>query len=349
MQPAVNKALYGTFNIDMLPAETIDVSDKINDYVSGDVIRIPKDLVFHKVFGSVNGNDKKYLQISIGDRVYNILEDRYTEDITISFAQAESTIKIIYYFFTSPHSNWRAILAGQLFQLKGYGILSEAELYIHVTDTNNYTTEIKEIIGKITPSAIVSVSTINQFEYPAFKLMHDLAKQDPKSTFLYFHSKGMTHNLHSRSLEEILLFTKTFENWRKNIQLLNKEDKQKAGLFPSEEGWIWFNFWYAKGAYLAKCEEPEITDYRYYYEAWLGRANPEKTVPPTDCLNLYKIKNASKHYFSAAEANIYKVNLMEKFFSKDKEFKIVRTPAMIHTQLTIDSFFKQFKKLVKRD
>jgi hypothetical protein len=344
------KAQFGTFNIDMRPIETIDVSDKIESYINENVIVIPQGLVYHDAFGDVGGRGKKYLQISANDQVYNILADQYVEDIKIELAPAENDIKVVYYFFTSPNSNWRAILSGQLHQLKSYGILSEADLYIHVTDCYNYTEEIKEIIKKIVPPAIVSTSFVNQFEYPALKLIHALSIQYPESTFLYFHSKGMTHNLHSRSLEETLLFTKTFENWRKNIQLLNKENKQKAGLFPSEEGWIWYNFWYAKGAYLAKCNEPEITDYRYYYEAWLGLANPEKTLPANDCLNLFKIKNVLKEYFTPVEADIYKENLMEKHFLHGdfKEFRVVRTSLMIYSQLKMDSFFKPFKKVVKK-
>ena len=340
------KAIFGTFNIDMLPIETIDVSDKINNYLNENVILIPGNRVFRDVFGDVGGRGKKYLQISANNQVYNILEDQYVEDIKIKLSHAVNNIKIIYYFFTSPNSNWRAILSGQLYQLKSYGILSEADLYIHVTDSNNYAEEIKEIITKIVPSAIISTSFVNQFEYPAIKLVHDLAMQYPESTFLYFHSKGMTHNLHSRSLQEVLLLTKTFENWRKNIQLLNKENKQKAGLFSSKEGWIWYNFWYAKGGYLAKCSKPEISDSRYYYEAWLGLANPKRTFPINDCLNLFKIKNVTKQHFTPVEADIYKENLMEKFFSHAdfKEFRIVRTSFMIHCQLKVDSFFKLFKK-----
>ncbi|SDF56558.1 hypothetical protein SAMN05216464_12058 [Mucilaginibacter pineti] len=343
------KAIFGTFNIDMLPIEAIDVSNKVSSYLKENVIVIPGNTVFRDVFGDVGGKGKRYLQLSANNQVYNILEDQYVEDIKIELSHAVNNIKIVYYFFTSPNSNWRAILSGQLYQLKSYGILSEADLYIHVTDANNYTDEIKEIIKNIFPAAIVHTSFVNQFEYPALKLAHDLAVESPESIILYFHSKGMTHNLHSRALEEIFLLTKTFQNWRKNIQLLNTENKQKAGLFSSKEGWIWYNFWYAKGEYLAKCSAPEISDNRYYYEGWLGLANPERTLPADDCLNLFKIKNVSKQYFTPVEADIYKVNLMEKLFShaERKEFRVVRTSFMIHCQLKIDSFFKLFKKRKK--
>lgn len=344
------KALFGTFNIDMLPLETLDVSDKITTYLNGTILTIPQNLNFDDTFGNIGKQENKYLQISANGRVHNILKDEYVEDIKIDLLPAANTIKIIYYFYTSPNSNWRAILSGQLYQLKSFGILSEADLYIHVTDSNNYAEEIKDIINKIIPSAIISLSFINQFEYPAIKLVHALAQQYPDNTFLYFHSKGMTHNLHSRSLQETYLLTATFESWRKNIQLLNKENKQKAGLFSSEGGWIWYNFWYARGQYLAKCSEPEISESRYYYEGWLGVANPDRTTPATDCLNLFKIKNRPQQYFHPKEADVYKENMMEKLFSHaaEKDFRVVRTPLMIYYQLKVDSFFKLFKRLVKR-
>ncbi|MBD1392152.1 hypothetical protein [Mucilaginibacter glaciei] len=344
------KAIFGIFNIDMLPFETIDVSEKINSYLNGNTLILPKDLVFRKAFGDVFGRGKRYLQITTATQVFNILEDKYVDNIVINLSRAVNDIKIVYYFFTSPNSNWRAILSGQLYHLKSFGILSEADLYLHVTDCNSFTEEIKDIISKIVPNAVVSISSINQFEYPAIKITHDLALQYPESTILYFHSKGMTHNLHSRSLQETFLLASTFENWRKNIQLMNKENKQKAGLFSSKEGWIWYNFWYAKGSYLAKCSAPEIHDFRYYYESWLGLADPDRKLPITDSLNLFKIGNLSKQYFTAVEADVYKENLMEKFFShaEHKEFRIVRTPLMIYSQLKVDSFFKIFKRLIKK-
>lgn len=340
------KAIFGTFNIDMLPIETIDVSDKIIDYMNGNVVVIPKQTIFTNIFGNIGSHKKKYLQISANDRIYNILDDQYFKDIEIDLSRDSNKIKIVYYFFTSPNSNWRAILSGQLYQLKSFGILTEADLYIHVTDTNSYIEEIKKLIYTIVPGAKVSESSENQFEYPAIKLVYDLAKQYPDNNFIYFHSKGMTHNLHSRSLQEMMLFTKSFENWRKNLQLLDQDGVNKAGLFSAELGWIWYNFWYARGKYLATCAEPEVSNFRYYYESWLGLADPNRTIPATDCINLFQIKNISKKYYTPKEADIYKENVMEKMFShaERKDFRIVRTHSMIYYQLKVDSFFKFFKK-----
>jgi hypothetical protein len=339
-------ALYGKFNIDMLPSDAIDVTDKVKRYLNGNIIEIPKHTNFDTLFGKVGNNKRNYLQISVNNQVFNLAEDEYIENIKLDLTNKINKIKIVYYIYTSPNSNWRAIVSGQLYQLKSYGILSEADLYIHVTDSNNYLEEIKVLINSIVPAAIISASYKNQFEYPAIKLLYDLAIQYPDNNFIYFHSKGMTHNLHSRSLQEIMLLTKTFENWRKNIQLLNKEGINKVGLFSSEHGWIWYNFWYAKGRYLASCTAPEISDFRYYYESWLGLADPNRQTPANDCINLFEIKNISKPYFTPVEADIYKENLMEKLFShaESKDFRVVRTPLMIYCQLKVDSFFKLFKK-----
>lgn len=337
-------ALYGTFNIEMAPIVTIDVSDKISDYIKGDIIEIPNNISFSKLFGNVEVGKKKYLQITLNDRIINIAEDRYTDNIVIDLTDNTKRIKVIYSLYIDPNSNWRAIISGQLYQLKGYGILSEADLYIHITDCYNCVQEVKELINKITPSAIIYTSFKNQFEYPAIKLVHDLSIQHPDNSFLYFHTKGMSHNLHSRSLEEIILFTKTFESWRNNIQLLNRDGINKVGLFPSEEGWIWYNFWYAKGTYLASLNAPEITDHRWYYESWLGRGASNGAKKAGDCINIYKVKNVNRVFFDPVETIFYKANLMYRLFAT-KEFRkaylIIKKPWLIYCYLQIRFFFER--------
>ncbi|MDN3581763.1 hypothetical protein [Mucilaginibacter flavus] len=339
-------AIYGTFNIEMLPANTINVTDKIKSYIKGNILEIPKQTNWGQLLGSGDQKQRSYLQITANGRVYSILDDDYTENIKIDFSAKVNTVKIVYYIYISPNSNWRAIISGQLFQLKSIGILAEADLYVHVTDSYNYTKEVNTLIKSIVPDAIITTSVKNQYEYPGIKLLHDLATQHPDNKFLYFHSKGMTHNIHSRSLEEIMLFTKTFENWRRNLQFLNKPGIEKVGLFPSAEGWIWYNFWYANGKYLSDLPVPEISDFRYYYESWLAGADENHAEPATDCHNLFEIKNVTQNYFTPVEADVYKQNVMEKLFShaEAKEIRLVRSAFMIYAQLKIDSFFKLFRK-----
>jgi len=45
----------------------------------------------------------------------------------------------------------------------------------------------------------------------------------------------------------------------------------KIGIFSGGCGWLWTNFWYARGSYNNRVEHPLNTDRRHYYEDWLAR------------------------------------------------------------------------------
>ena len=89
--------------------------------------------------------------------------------------------------------------------------------------------------------------------------------------FLYFHSKGLTrNNCYSQNKND---------NYNVILQDQNKI-KEIFDLFPQIDkvgylfggiGWIWFNFWFARGSYLCGVERPIKTGRRHYYEDWLGR------------------------------------------------------------------------------
>jgi len=237
--------------------------------------------------------------------------------------EIKKSIKLVYYVYIDRQSNWLAIVSGQLSQLKSYGLLDEAELYVHITDMANIFTDVIEVVQRISINAIISRSVENYFEYNSLSLIYDLAKQHPDCFLLYLHTKGMSYHLKSRLVEEIALLTKTFENWRENLELFNDEKINKIGLFPAVEeeetklkqgiigGWIWFNFWYARGSYLVSCGQPELNRDRYYFEEWLGGLQKDHLTLNNDCHNLYNIKG--QKYFTAFEASkrlIYLSNSM---------------------------------------
>ena len=110
----------------------------------------------------------------------------------------------------------------------------------------------------------------------------------------------MSHEITTRLPLETALLKGTFENWRKNLKVFESREIHKLGLFPAKEdpvvqkdfktkgGWMWYNFWYARGSYLANhCEEPKITDNRWYYEVWLAGPYDKSLVPVHDCYSLY--------------------------------------------------------------
>jgi hypothetical protein len=291
---------------------------------------------------------------------------KYSEDINVDLPLPERNIAIVYNVFIAPLANWQGIIAGQLLHLRSYGILSEADLYIHITDGHQLADDALKLIKGITPNAIISISTKNEFEYRGIKLVHDLARQDPNRNYIYFHSKGMSHNhgLFTRSLEDITLLTRTFSNWRKHIQFLGSGGIEKIGLFPGvgddnifgrlggEGGWIWYNFWYATGKYLSNCPEPEITTNRHYYEYWLGLQKGDTTpVLRNDCRSIYKVQLIPKTFYSGLEAKYYIHRLIYKLnyskILKDLPY-IIKSSFILHLYIKVKSLPLYFGYLKNR-
>ena len=361
-------ASFGTFNSDMSPRNTIIITEDITDMIKNSVLTIPKNHNFNKTY-AVEGNNK-YVQVICNERVYNIADGKYSKDIVIDLSLAKRNIAIVYNVFIAPLANWQGIVAGQLLQLRSYGILSEADLYIHVTDCYGLVDDAIKLMKSIVPDVIISTSTKNEYEYHGIKLIHDLAKLDPDRIYIYFHSKGMSHGLYSRSLVDITLLTTTFLNWRKEIQFLGNNGVEKVGVFPAfgdvnpfgilgqKGGWIWYNFWYATGKYLAKCPEPRLTSDRYYYEEWLGLQNADDTpILRQDCKSIYSIKMIAKTFYSSLEAEYYMDRLIYKYnyskILKDLPY-IIKSSFVFYLYLKVKSFPRydlavrgQFAKLFK--
>ncbi|WP_158797434.1 hypothetical protein [Pedobacter sp. L105] len=310
------KAIYGTFNQDMEAEQVTDVTTMVTDlFLSKGKIIIPAKTDFHQIFPNPDPGKTAFLQLLTGNRKYNIIEDSYHLDIEIDLNVIKKQFKLIYYAYINRNSNWKAVISGQLGQLKSYGLLDEADVYVHITDTTNVFDDVIDRLKDIVPHAVISTSNENRFEYHALKLAFDLAKEDPDTIFMYFHTKGMSYNIQSRTAEEIALLIGTFENWRKKLEPFQDPAINKVGLFPALEdmdhkfksgsrgGWIWFNFWYARGNYLLSCGEPEIKTFRWYYEDWLGGMQDETTLSKKDCYNLYRMQNREgKTYFTAPES-----------------------------------------------
>jgi len=313
-------ALWGTFDEHMLPINTKVVTDiiKVNFLVDSHIV-IPYNYQLKHYFGDINQvqlssppsknsdmqkRDKSFLQIQVGARKHNILDDNYNGNIIIDLNNNRKRIKLIYFAFIYRYTNWIAIVRDQLLQLKSYGLLDEVDLYIHLTDPTGIFSDVIELIQTVTTNAMISTTLENQFEYPAIKLAYDLARECPDDIFMYFHTKGMSYEIHSRLPLEIALLTGTFENWRRKMEAFNDPTVNKMGMFPAEYdpnvmrsyntkgGWMWYNFWYARGRYIANCcEDPKISLKRWYYEVWLGGPYDENSLAVTDCKNLYEYQN----------------------------------------------------------
>lgn len=259
---------------------------------------------FNNYFGDPYPGRFKYLYIHLNNRKYVIsenhnkylcieMEKRENETLIPQVFSNGKKIIIVYYAYINHASKWWVLIYEQLIHLKETGLLDYASLYIHITKVGIFDTSFQDIIVKINAivkDAIISTSYINLYEYPGIHLVWELANKYPENIFLYFHSKGMSGNINQRTMLERLLFQEVIVKWKKILNILGEREKiNKIGLAASEQGWMWFNFWWARGSYLINCEEPIITPDRYYYEDWLHRIKNQKGTCD-DCYSLFEDK-----------------------------------------------------------
>ncbi|TBU83012.1 hypothetical protein DNK06_00855 [Pseudomonas daroniae] len=196
----------------------------------------------------------------------------------------EKNINVVFGFYLNPKSNWKAILSGQLNDLKRYQLLAAAKLHIIITNPHN-TEGAENIIRNIcgsTPTILTYAE--NAYEYWALKYAWDLANSNPNGQLAYLHSKGISYDIEKRTRFEKTLTRETFQGWRKITRLLDDKAIRKVGLFPSTEGWIWFNFWWTTAHYITTLPEPIISTDRYTHESWLHRTSAPLEK---DCFSLY--------------------------------------------------------------
>ena len=230
-----------------------------------------------------------------------------------------SKVHIVYYSYlggTDPFPDgkyfWQDVIKGQLNDLKNSGIMNIldiniddgpnlplAKLYVVIcSEKSNLLQECKEIVDNMCKGLNYEFFTesVNTYEYPGIKKIYDISKENPDSICLYMHSKQLGHSNvmeNHRGHTEMVCTQNTLKPWQKVMEYFRLYSQiNKACLFPSEEGFSWFNFWWARTNYIATCNEPTIEEDRYYYERWLGEQGSKTSK---DCLSLftYNIKSFS--------------------------------------------------------
>jgi hypothetical protein len=189
-------------------------------------------------------------------------------------------IYILYFCFLNRSKDWMRMIHDQLKDVKNSGIFLKSKfhavIYGHPEDIIKAQSMMENlIVQKIDITPIYT----NCYEFPGIIKIQELALQNPDKIFIYFHSKGMVNNNFGqyRTMLERKLTLSTFLNWDETLYKFNTNPTiQKAGLMPAETGWIWFNFWWARGSYLASCNPIIESDDRFVCEGWLG-ANGSQT------------------------------------------------------------------------
>jgi hypothetical protein len=122
-------------------------------------------------------------------------------------------------------------------------------------------------------------NSLNNYEYHGFNCLKEISKNLNKDDFIFYcHSKGVINR--SFATENIfkmhtyfLLQEEIFKNLPVNIK--------KIGLFPSQYGWLWHNFFWINSAELNK-KDLIISNSRYYYEGFVG--NRSDNFGYIDCI-----------------------------------------------------------------
>jgi hypothetical protein len=209
-------------------------------------------------------------------------------------------INIVYFAWINEKKNWKNILNGQFKDIVDSGILYDAKIYIIVSCENKLLVEsvkslfIDHLKDNSNFEYSIEIETINRYEYYGLKKIYDLAQIEPNKYYLYLHSKGIFNygNIDTRHNNELTLTKGTVYLYKKIIQKFEENSEiTEIGLFPSRSNnkkFIWFNFFWARGSYILTCENPIISDDRYYYEKWLETGG--------DCLiyNMYE-ENFTKY------------------------------------------------------
>jgi hypothetical protein len=190
-------------------------------------------------------------------------------------------IIILYYAFLNNDKNWKDMITQQIYDImrtKIYEVLYK--FHVVLLGKKNDIDELKNYLIQNYKNVELEFTEVyeNKYEFPAIQKIKELAIENPDKLFIYSHSKGMVnHNPSSeRTMIEKILTRKTVLDWETTLFIFETYPEiKKAGLSPAEGGWVWFNFWWARGSYITECKSLEKKEYyeeseRFECEGWLG-------------------------------------------------------------------------------
>jgi hypothetical protein len=181
---------------------------------------------------------------------------------------------IVYYINCLVNSNYMDWLHNQIKMVNNYN----AKIYIIATIKKINEKKFKKKVLSIYPNVKIKCTYKNEYEYPGIFKVWKLGKKHNKRNdiILYFHSKGVTRNKEYKynKNDNYNIILKNIDLIKEIYTIFPKIDK--IGYSSGGMGWIWYNFWFARGSYIYNLEKPIKTKRRYYYEDWLGRYVKDK-------------------------------------------------------------------------
>lgn len=194
------------------------------------------------------------------------------------------SVRIVYFVNCKINPNYASWINGQMAYLPlqdGESKFRISELYIvasalNCSDELNLQSAVNALSVRLAASVRIVLECHSDphetFEYHGIQKAWQLGQlfPDQNDIVFYFHSKGLTHTTHYLTpgfTKPLLEGIGRVEEAFNLFPTIDKMGFQSGGI-----GWIWYNFWYARGSYLKKVERPLLTTRRHYYEDWLSRA-----------------------------------------------------------------------------
>jgi len=176
---------------------------------------------------------------------------------------------VVYFINCVINTNYMDWLTNQINMVTAY----LDELYIISTVSPNMELQFRKKVLEMYPFAKIECHYDNEYEYRGILKVWDLGQihNAPTDIILYFHSKGLTHytSYERNRHDDYNIILKDFKKIKNIYTLFPTVDK--IGHSAGGLGWIWYNFWFARGSYISCLEKPLKTERRHYYEDWLGR------------------------------------------------------------------------------
>jgi hypothetical protein len=199
--------------------------------------------------------------------IHSITNECNDIEIDLIQNQKEYNIYIVYYINCLCNENYLDWLNNQIKIVEPLN----SKIYIIATLNKNDEQGFLNHCYKNFNNCEVECNYENNHEYPGILKAWILGQTYNKTNdiILYFHSKGITHNQHYVPNENLCSMLKDIDKIKEIFTIFPKIDK--IGMNSGGIGWIWYNFWYARGSYINKVEKPIKTSRRHYYEDWISR------------------------------------------------------------------------------
>ena len=191
--------------------------------------------------------------------------------------------------------------------------LNKVKIFIVATIKNEDKNYFINELNNIYPETKFEIDFYNEeeYEYRGINKVWELGQKynNNNDIILYYHSKGMSRT--EKYSQEKDKYNNILKDLNKIFDIYdNYKFIDKIGYSCSNSGFMWYNFWYARGSYINFVEKPIKTERRHYYEDWLSRFtqgnNSGYINTPNNCYSLVEEKNVDNiGYYYCPEKDDY--------------------------------------------